>query len=88
MQHRIEEQQKKIDNSEMLGTAGDRLEEDLRQVKLESQRLGDQLLETKWQLEYVGNTQVETLKKELDEVTNVAEKKQGNVSLWWTSGSA
>ena len=75
MQHRIEKQQKKIDNSEMLGTAGDRLEEDLRQLKLEIQRLGDQLLETKRQLEYVGNTQVETLKKELDEVTNVAEKK-------------
>ena len=41
MQHRIEEQQKKIDNSEMLGTAGARLEEELRQLKLESQRLGD-----------------------------------------------
>ena len=55
MQHRIEEQQKKIDNSEMLGTAGARLEEELRQLKLESQRLGDQLLETKRQLEYAGN---------------------------------
>ena len=41
MQHRIEEQQKKIDDSEMLGTAGARLEEELRQLKLESQRLGD-----------------------------------------------
>ena len=81
MQHRIEEQQKKIDNSEMLGTAGARLEEELRQLKLESQRLGDQLLETKRQLEYAGNQrescrrQVETLKKELEEVTNVAETK-------------
>ena len=81
MQHRIEEQQKKIDNSEMLGTAGARLEEEVRQLKVESQRLGDQLLETKRQLEYAGNQrescrrQVETLKKELEEVTNVAETK-------------
>ena len=81
MQHRIEEQQKKIDNSEMLGTAGARLEEELRQLKLESQRLGDQLLETKRQLEYAGNQrescrrQVETLKKELEDVANVAETK-------------
>ena len=80
-QHRIEEQQKKMDNSEMLGTAGARLEEELRQLKVESQRLGDQLLESKWQLEYAGNQresrrrQVETLKKELEEVTNVAETK-------------
>ena len=41
MQHRIEEQQKKIDNSEMLGTAWARLEEELRQLNFESQRLGD-----------------------------------------------
>ena len=81
MQHRIKEQQKKIDNSEMLGTAGHRLKEELRQLKLESQRLGDQLLETKRQLENAGNQrescrrQVETLKKELEEVTNVAETK-------------
>ena len=47
MHQRIEEQQKKIDNSKMLGTAGVRLEEELRQFKLESQRLSDQLLETK-----------------------------------------
>ena len=81
MQHRIEEQQKKIDNSGMLGTAGARLEEELRQLKLGSQRLSDQLLETKRQLEYAGNQrescrrQVETLKKELEEVTNVTETK-------------
>ena len=81
MQHRIEEKQKKFDNSEMLGTAGARLEEELRQLKLESQRLVDQLLETKRQLEYAGNQrescrrQVENLKKELEEVTNVAETK-------------
>ena len=78
MQHRIQEQQKKIDNSEMLGTAGARLEEELRQSKLESQKLGDQSLETKRQLEYAGNQwescrrQIETLKKELEEVSNVA----------------
>ena len=81
MQHRIDEKQKKIDNSEMLGTAGARLEEELRQLKLESQRLGDQLLETTRQLEYAGNQrdfcrrQVETLKKESEEVTKVAETK-------------
>ena len=81
MQNRIEEQQKRIDNSEMLGTAGARLEEELRQLKLEKQRLGDQLLETKRQLEYAGKKrescrrQVETLKKELEEVANVAETK-------------
>ena len=81
MHQRIEEQQKKIDNSGMLGTAGARLEEELRQLNLESQRLSDQLLETKRLLEYAGNQrescrrQVETLKKELAEVTNVAETK-------------
>ena len=35
LQQRNEEQQKKIDNSEMLGTAGVGLQEDLRQLKLE-----------------------------------------------------
>ena len=75
MHQRIEEQQK------MLGTAGARLEEELRQLKLESQRLSDQLLETKRLLEFAGNQrescrkQVEILKKELAEVTNVAETK-------------
>ena len=68
MHQRIEEQQK-IDNSEMLGTAGARLKEELRQLKLESHRLSDQLLETKRLLKYVGNQrescrrQVEILKK-------------------------
>ena len=80
MQHKIEEQQKKV-NSEMQGLAGAWLEEELRQLKLESQRLGDQLLETKRQFEYAGNQreycrrQVETMKKELEEVTIVAETK-------------
>ena len=55
MHQRIEEQQKNIDNNEMLGTAGARLEEELRHLKLESQRLGDQLLETKQLLEFAGN---------------------------------
>ena len=82
MHQRIEEQQKRIDNSEMLGTAGARLEEELQQLNLESQRLSDQLLETKRLLEYAGNQresckrQVEILKKELAEVTNVAETKR------------
>ena len=51
MHQRIKEQQKKIDNGEMLGTAGARLEEELRQLKLEHQWLSDQLLETKRLLE-------------------------------------
>ena len=79
MHQRIEEQQKKIDESEMLGTVGSRLEEELRQLKHESQRLSDQLLETKRLLDYAGNhresckREVEILKKELVEVTDVAE---------------
>ena len=82
MHQRVEEQQKNIDNSEMQGTARARLEEELRQLKLESQSLTDQLLETKRLLEYAGNQrescrrQVETLKKELAEVTDVAETKK------------
>ena len=81
MHQRIEEQQKKIGNSEMLGTAWARLEEELRHLKLESQRLSDQLFETKRLLKYAGNQrescrrQVEILKKELAEVTKVAETK-------------
>ena len=81
MHQRIEEQQKNIDNSEMLGTAGARLEEELWQLKLESQRLSDQLLATKRLLEYAGNQrescrrQVKTLRKEFAEVMNVAETK-------------
>ena len=81
MHQRIEKQQKKIDNSEMLGTAGARLEEELRHLKLESQMLSGHLLETKRLLEYAENQrefcrrQVELLKKELAEVTNVAETK-------------
>ena len=65
----------------MLGTAGVGLEDELRQLKLERQKLSDQLLETKQILEYAGNQrrscrrQVEILKKELAEVTNVAETK-------------
>ena len=55
MHQRIEEQQKKFEKSEMLGTAGARLEEELRQLKVESQSLSDQLLETNRPLEYAGN---------------------------------
>ena len=81
MHQGIEEQQTKIDNSEIIGSAGARFEEMLRQLKLESQRLSDQLLETKRLLEYAANQwescrrQVEILKKELAEVSNVAETK-------------
>ena len=80
MHQRIDEQQKKIDNSEMLGTAGVRLKEELRQLKLENLRFSGQLLETKRLLEYAGNQrescrrQVEILKKGSEEVTKVAEK--------------
>ena len=79
MHQRIEEQQKKIDNSEMLGIAAVRLKEELRQLKLESKWLSDQLLQTKRLLEYAGNQreshrrQIEILMKELEEVRNVAE---------------
>ena len=55
MHQRIEEQQKKIDNSKMLELAGVQLKEELRQLKLESQRLSDQLFETKQLLEYAGS---------------------------------
>ena len=81
MHHRIEEQQKKIDDREVLGTAGLRFDEELGQLKLEDKSSGDQLLETKRLLDCVGNQQkscrrhVEILKKELEEVTNVAETK-------------
>ena len=44
---KIEKQQKKGNNSEMLGTAGTGLDEELRQLKLEGQRLREQPLETK-----------------------------------------
>ena len=47
MHQRIEEQQKKIENNEKLGPAGAQLEEELRQLKFESQSLSDQLFETK-----------------------------------------
>ena len=82
MHQRIKEQQKKIDNSEMLGTVGFRIEKVLRQVKLESQRLSDQLLKTKRLLEYAVNQweccrgQVEIFKKELEKITNAAETKR------------
>ena len=41
-----EAQENKINNSKMLKTAGVRLEEELRQFKLEGQRLQEQLLDT------------------------------------------
>ena len=82
MHQRIEEQQKILTTAECrMGTAGIRFEEELRQLKPECQRLRDQLRETKRLLEYAGNQrlscrrQVEELKKELEEVTNVADTK-------------
>ena len=55
MHQKIEEQQQKIDNSEKLGTAGERLRQELWQLKLESQRLSNQFLETKRLLENAGS---------------------------------
>ena len=81
MHQRIEEHQKKIDISEMLGAAGARLKEELRQLKFESQRLSDQLLQSKRLLDCARNQrescrrQVEILKKELAEARNVVETK-------------
>ena len=63
MHQRIEEQQKKIDNSEMLGTAGVRLEEERRLLKLERENLSDQLLETKRLLEYAGYQRESCMRK-------------------------
>ena len=44
---KIEEQQKKINNSEMLGTPGARLDEEPLQLKLEGKKLHEQRLEIK-----------------------------------------
>ena len=63
----------------MLGTAGAQLEEELRQLKLENQRLHEQLLESKRLLVNAGNQreshrrQVEMLNRELEEDKNQAE---------------
>ena len=73
LHEKIEGQQKKITNSEMLETAGAQLEEELRQLKLEGQSELEQLLETK-KLEVNNGNQrqscrrlVEMLNRELDE---------------------
>ena len=92
MHQRMEEHQMKTDNSEMLGTAGVRLEEELRQLELEGQKLCEQLLQTERLLECAENQhhscrrKVEIWKQDLEEVVNVAERQQ-NVSLCWMNGS-
>ena len=47
LRDKIEEQQKNTNNSEIVRTAGARLEEELRPLKLEGQKLHEQLLQTK-----------------------------------------
>ena len=47
LREKNEEQQKKINNSKMLGTPGARLDEELLQLKLEGQKLDEQRLEIK-----------------------------------------
>ena len=65
----------------MLGTAGVRLEEELRQLKLEGQKLLEQLLETKKFLVNAGNQwessrrQVELLNRELEDAKSQPESK-------------
>ena len=54
---KIEEQQRKIINSKILGTYLARLEEEFRQLKLEDQRLHEQILKTKGLLVNAGNQQ-------------------------------
>ena len=54
---KIEKQQRKKNNSKMLGTAGARLEEELRQLKPKGQNLHEQFIETKWLLVNAGNKQ-------------------------------
>ena len=81
MRGKIEEQQKKINNSEMLGTAGALLVEELRQLKLERQRIHVQILKTKRLLVNSENQrescrrQVEMLKGQLEDAKSEAENK-------------
>ena len=78
---KTEEQQRKINNSEMRGIAWARLEEELRQLKLEVQMLNDQVRKTKRLLVKAGNQresckrQFETLNRELEEAKKKAENK-------------
>ena len=68
---KIEEQRKEINNSEMLGTAGARVQEGLRQLKL-GQRLRFQLLETKRVLVNAGN-QLESCRRQVEMLNRVLE---------------
>ena len=71
LQVKIEEQQRKTNNSKILGTDLARLEQELRQLKLEDQRLHEQTLKTKGLLVNAGiqqeacRRQVEMLIREL-----------------------
>ena len=77
----IEEQQKKINNSEMMGIAGALLKKELWQLTLQDERLIEQLLETKKPLVNAENQQescrrqVELLNRELEEAKSQAESK-------------
>ena len=78
---KIEEQRSKINNSEMLETVGVRLEEEIRQFKLEGQMLKEQLLETKRLFVNAGNQrescrrQFEMFNRELKDAKIQAESK-------------
>ena len=77
----IEEQKIRINNSEILETAGVRLEEELRQSKLENQRSQEQPLETKRFFVNTGNQresrrrQVEMFNSELEVAKSQEESK-------------
>ena len=75
MHQRIGEQQKKSYSSEMLGTAGVRLEEELRHLKLESQSLSDQLLETKRPNTQLNSTKMHSRLVEVISVWALIKKK-------------
>ena len=81
LQVKIEEQERKTNNSKILGTDLARLEEELRQLKLEVQRLHEQILKTKGLLVNAGNQQqacsrqVEMLNTELEDAKIGAKSK-------------
>ena len=80
---KTEKQQKKINNSEMLGPARTRLKEELRQLKLEAQNNNELLLGTKSLLVNAGKQRefcrrkIEMLNTELEVGKSEAEANKG-----------
>ena len=78
---KFEEQKNKRNNSEMLKTAGARLEEELRQFKQESQRVQQQPLDAKGLFINAGNQrescrwQDEMFNRDLEVAKSQAERK-------------